>query len=288
MAQGMIYTYKYSQFAFLDINNYPAGIDTTPNTVSTPAVSNAYLYDKPVDIPGLALTYGAVQGLGGGIIWTQRITGLTGIADVTMSMSALDETLEGFWSNTTPDTTTVSGVTAMTRNAAGTVFPPMMSLHTFMYSEDGSTDVKYLTKVYLNVQHKNSAGEGSSQGDGTNPNVINRDFTTNYNTRTAWGELFSAATLNVERNQDLEMWVKSDHPMALATYWDDGIATSFVVGRKLFSSTVADNFIFKNGVDNSSAVSAIAPTTGTFTVTAGTANDIWTILYQTQNDMEAV
>ena len=288
MAQGMIYTYKYSQFAFLDSNNYSGGIDSTPDTVTPPVVSNAYLYDKPVDIAGLALTYGAVQGQGGGIIWTRRITGLTDIADVTMTMSALDETLEGFWNNTVPDITTVVGITAMTRNAAGTVFPPMMSLHTFMYSEDGSTNVKYLTKVYLNVQHKNSGGEGSSQGDGTNPNAITREFTANFNTRTAWGELFSTATLNAERNQDLEMTLISDHPLALATYWDDGTATSFVVGRKLFSSTVAANFIFKNGVDNSSVVSAIAPTTGTFTITPGTVNDIWTILYQTQDDMEAV
>lgn len=288
MAQGMIYTYKYSQFAFLDSNNYPAGIDDTPNSVSTPAVSNAYLYDKPVDIAGLALTFGKVQGQGGGIIWTQRITGLTDIADVTMTMSALDDTLEGFWSNITPDTTTVTGITALTRNAAGTTFPPMISLHTFLYSEEGSTDVRYMTKVYLNVQHKNTGGEGASQGDGTNPNAVTRDFTANYNTRTAWGELFSAATLNPEKNKDLEMTLFSDHPLALATYWDDGIATSFVVGRKLFSTTVADNFIFKNGVDNSSAVSAINATTGTFTNTAGTANDIWTILYQTQDDMEAV
>ena len=288
MAQGMIYTYKYSQFGFLDGSGYHAGIDSTPDTVTPPAVSNAYLYDKPIDIAGLALTFGKVQGQGGGIIWTQRLTGLTEIADVVMNMSALDDTLEAFWANITPDTTTVTGITALARNAAGTTFPPMISLHTFLYSEEGSTNVRYMTKVYLNVQHKNTAGEGASQGDGTNPNAIAREFTARYNTRTVWGELFSAATLDVEKDKDLEMTLFTDHPLALATYWDDGIATDFVVGRKLFSSTVAANFIFKNGVDNSSDVSAIAPTTGEFTVTPGSAADIWIILYQAQDDMEAV
>lgn len=281
MAAGLIGTYKYSQFAFLNASNYPGGVETDPDNVTPPVLSDAYLYDKIIDVSGMAITYGKRQGFGGGRIWTQRVTGVTDIGDVTLNLSAYDTTLEGFWKGITPDTATISGVTVMTRNAEFTVLPPMMNLHAFEFDDDDGTS-SWFNEIYLNVQHKDISGVASGQGDGQNPNPLVREFTPNRSNRTAWGELWSAYTaLDVTNDVDYVMQIITPNPLALAAYFDDGTAITFTVGRQLSSATPGDHFIYKNGVENSGDVSLIVPTTGVFTIAAGTANDVWTILYQT-------
>jgi hypothetical protein len=283
MAIGLPGTYKYSQYAFLTSEKYPAGIETDPDNVTAPTLSDAHLYDKPIDVSGMTITYGKIQGLGGGRIWTQKVTGVTDIGDVTLNLSALDTTLETFWNGTSPDTATITNVEVVARNTEFTNFPNMINLHAVEFCLDDGSSV-WLNLIYLNVQHKDVSGISSSQGDGQNPNPLAREFTPNRSTRTAWGELWSAySAIEVENDVDYTMAIISPNPLALASYWDDGIATTFTVGRQLSSATVANHFIFKNGVDNGSGVTTIVPTTGVFTITPGTADDIWTILYQTDN-----
>lgn len=285
MVQGLIGTYKYSQFAFRDSSGYPKGVDSTPDAVSNGTVLNAYLYDKGIDISGMSVTYDTRQGQGGGKIWVKRVSGVSDVGDITLNMSAYDTTLDGYFKGQTPDATTNTNMIISSRNVNKLTLPAFVSVHAFEFDNaDGSA--MWLNRVILNGQFKQVSGIGSGQGSGTNPNPLTYECTPNKSSRAPWGQLLSANTnLDVADDSDYELWIYSRYPLALATYIDDGAASSFAVAYKVATGEdKADCLIFKNGSTAQSAVSGITNATGAFAITAGTAADIWCVLYPTEFD----
>jgi len=278
MVAGLIGSYKYSQYAFRDSSGYAIGQESDPDNASAGTTTHAYLYDKPISLAGIALTYGIREGRGGAKIWTRKVVGVEGVDNAALELSAYDTVLDGYFKGITPDVTTNSSHTIMARNSNLTTPAAFVSLHSYEFDiDDGSS--KWINHVILNQQIVEPPGRSTGQESGTNPNPLSYEIVPNDSSRNVFGQLWSAANLTVADDSDKEMFIISDKPLGMTTYIDDGVATEFITGYRPTSAVVGDHFFFTNGVV--STPSAINATTGAVTITAATSGDIWLALYQT-------
>lgn len=285
MAIGLIGTYKSSMYAHRDSSGYHMGTLVTPDAPVSGTVYGAHLYDKHIDIGGIALTFEKRQGFAGAKIWVQRTVGISDISDMAVNMSGFDSTLDGFIKGYVPDVTTVPVATGISRNASNPTPPKMVSVHHIEFdNEDGSS--QWLSLFVLNAQFKDEGGTPAGQASGQNPNPLAYAATIDFSNRLPWGELFSAsANVNVNDDKDITFGIIANNRYAMTAYIDDGIATTYKLPFLPSSATVADHYVFSNGV--ALVPSLIVTTTGIVTIAAGTDQDIVQHLYPIGNTFTA-
>lgn len=284
MSIGLIGTYKSSMYAHRDSNGYHMGVLTTPDAPVAGTVYGAYLYDKHIDIGGIALTYEKRQGFAGAQIWTQRTVGISDISDMAVNMSGFDTVLDGYIKGYTPDATTVSSAIVVARNASQTTPPKLVSSHHIEFdNEDGSA--QWMTLFVMNAQFKDEGGMAAGQSSGQNPNPLAYAATIDFSSRLPWGQTFVASNLSVAKDKDITIGIVSNYRYAMTAYIDDGSATTYKLPYLPASSTVGDHFVFSNGTVLTP--SGINTSTGVVTITAGTSGDIIQHLYPVGNDFTA-
>jgi hypothetical protein len=263
-------------YAHRDSNGYPMGSLVTPDAPANGTVYGAYLYNKHISIGGATQAIETRSGRAGGKTWTKKVVGFSDIADFPVEMSGKDTTLESFFQGYTPDTTTV-GTAIVTAPGEFSDSPPkFLSVHHMEYDNaDGSSE--WLSLNYLNAQFSDATGIAAGQGSGENPNPFTWNGTPDFSLRAPWGQLFSASNLTLSDDRATSIAIYSQWRYAMATYIDDGAATTFTLPYLPASSVVTNSFVFKNGV--ATAPASISTSTGIVTITAGTAADIWVVLY---------
>lgn len=258
------------------------GDDTSPDTVSNGSAVHAYLYDKAISVGGLGKTFDIIQGKGGGRIWVRAVQGISDIANIPLQLSGYDNVLEGYWNESTVDSTTNTNVDIAAQNHENPNPPRFISLHSSeLHLTDGTS--KWLTRVLLNGQVVQPSGKTQTEQGGVNPNPLDYEIVAKRSTRLPWGQLFSAnSNISTYDNADYEIFLEADYPYAITTYIDDGTATAdaFTLGYAPAVTTVANSFVYNEGVDDSSNVSIAA--NGNVSLTAANdAGDIMVVVYPT-------
>lgn len=278
MSQGLLGTYKSSMYAFRDSNGYPVGENITPDTTTPGTVYGAYLYDKHTTLGASVPSFETRFGRSGGKIWTKKVVGISDIGNFSVEMAGLDTTLEGYLKGYTPDVTTVTTAIGLVPNEVPDVLPKFVSAHHMEFDNaDGSPE--WLSLFYLNSQFTDTSGIAAGQGSGENPNPLSYEGVPDYSLRAPWGQLFSAAASNLTVTDDKAQSVAviSQWRYAIATYIDDGAATTYTLPFLPASAVVGNHYVFRNGT--AITPSGIVTTTGVVTITAGTSGDVIVHLY---------
>lgn len=271
-----------AQISFRNTNGYPMGQDTTPNSVSNGAVAHAYKITGPVAATAPSPTREIATFRGGMVTLGQRGLGTSDFGTFDFTTSAYDEVLEAFISGATNDATNFG--TANIASAPNTNNASLPQFHLCLSSgwQDASGTNKYMHWFYPNVQIY-PALISANQDGGVNPGAVTYTVVPSSSTRTTAGYLFSATGMAITDNADVVWRLRTDNRISWTTYIDDGSATSFVVGYRPTNSENAGavNVFTKQGVTNHANVAAFSTTTGATTHTAGTAADVWVVIYET-------
>ena len=280
MTQALVSTFRNLRIAFRDANGYPMGTDSTPDAVTNGTSTNAYYYDKPIDIGGVTIERPTISGRGGGKVWVRRIANVGEPSNASLNLSAYDSVLNGYIVGTTPDTTTNANFEVVARNSRKASPPAFIVMATTNLAlADGSE--KFLHRIYLNAQINLATEANSSQGTGENPNPLAYEIVPNYSSRLPWGQLISAnSNLSIVDDSDISIEVLADYQLAFTTYVDDGSSTSdaFQLPYTPATTTIAEFLVYNEGVDDSSNVSVAADGQVSLTA-ANTAGDIMVIFY---------
>ena len=281
--------YEFSQLAFLDQDNFPMGVDTSPDTVVNGEDTGAYVYDANISLAGFTKTIDTIQFKGGAKVWGKYPIGVSDIGDIAVSMSGEDPTLASYFNNSLVDTTTNSNHTAWTPSHSNTEFPNFISVHhTRYHNVDG--DTKWRNYVILNHTVKESTSPALSDSGGTNPNPVGYEFVPTRSNRLPWGQLISAnANISVEGDRLYVYVIESDNPLLIHTYIDDNSGTSdaFTLDYLPATTTTANHYIYQEGVDDSSNIAIAAD--GDVTITApNDAGDRVVIVYEAQYPLSLI
>lgn len=278
--RGFIAGFFHAQVAMRNSSGYPMGSDTTPNTVANLEVKHAYKLTGPVETAVPAPTRDIATFRGGLGILGQRAMGVSDLGSFDLTLSAYDETFHAMVSGSTVDVATHTELAMTAPNMARADLPQLILLLTIGIQNDSGTN-EFLNIIYNNVQI-GPAIPAAGQDSGVNPRPQVYTVTPSLSDRMGHGMLYSASALAVQDNRDVGVMIRYLYPLALTSYIDDGIATTFVVGYRPVSTNATNtiNVVLKNGVKTNPT--SIVTTTGVVTITAGTAADVWSVLYPTE------
>lgn len=276
---GYISGLFHAWVATRNTNGYPMGSDTTPNVVANGETKNAYKLIGPVEAAVPAPTRDIATFRGGLTILGQRAMGVSDFGSFDLTLSGFDETFHAMVSGSTVDVSTHTELAITSPNFANASLPQLILGLSIGLQTDGG-DNQYLTVVFHNVQIA-PALPTAGQDSGVNPRPLVYTVTPSLSNRTGWGMLYSATGLGVQNNTDVCAYVRYTHPMMLATYIDNGAATTFTLSYRPVSTNATNttNIVLRNGAKVNPT--SISDTTGVVTITAATAGDIWTVLYPT-------
>jgi hypothetical protein len=279
---GHLAGFYHAQVMIRDSNGYPKGSLATPNSPVNGTAYHAYKITGPVSASAPTPTREIATFRGGMVTLGQRALGTSDFGTFDFTTSAMDEVLDALFGGSSNDTTNFG-----TANVAGAPNTMNANLPQFILAltagfqtSDGTN--RFMTWFYPNVQIA-PPGYPISQDGGVNPNPTAFTVIPSASTRTAQGYLFSATTMGLSENKDIVHRLRTDNPIAITTYVDDGSATTIAVGYRPTNSEHAGavNIFTKNGVKADDQVSGFSTTTGATTHTAGSAGDIWVITYET-------
>jgi len=260
---------------------YPMGQLATPDAPVQLTVYGGYKIPGIVGwVPPVPTAEIAVRKAGQKILGQSRL-GISSFGEGQLTLSDLDETFLQIIGASTPDVATHTEHSMSSSNSQAFDLPQLFLTVIGGFQNDGGTN-KFLTSSYINVQVQ-PIDTPMSQGAGDNPNAMTFSVIPSTSLRMPTGMLFSAAALAVQDNKDFN-WRdhnSSNKGVAIDTYIDDGIATTFTLTYKPFSTDATNitNIVTKNGV--ATAPTSIVTTTGVVTITPGTADDIWVVVYPT-------
>lgn len=274
------------QIMFRDSNGYPQGIDSTPNVISTPATSSAYLVPGLIDITPNTPVYPKVNNQGGGEIINVTPTPSKDYGKPAFTLSQRDETLEAFVSASTLDLATNTARAQRGDNVNRTVFPTfMVVMGIFVTLENGDDVWDHYIYPKATIVKTAEATAGQITGDVTNPNPLTYELDLSLSSRDIDGMLFSGKGMLLTGNKDARLFHRAASRLAYTTYNADGVATSFILGFRPISTDAtgsAENNIALNGTQT--AVTSVTLATGVVDLTApgaGSDGDIITTEYET-------
>lgn len=267
-----------AQVAILDSTGYPMGTLITPDSPTPGTVYTPYLIPSVVDYTAPTPTSDEASSRAGMKLRGRVDLGVTDHGIGTLQMSELDDVFDALVMKTVIDVTTATNI----RHRAANSLRIATRRFLLMLSQAAVTSdsvVKYNTFYLTNVWFR-SPRQSSNAASGVNPNNRSYEVMIRTNTRLPWGQLYSANSVAVTGNADTEGGLYASAPVALATYVDDGSATSFTFPYLPDSSenAGADNIFFKNGATAHASVSAFSVSTGVVTNTAGSSGDKWVVL----------
>ena len=274
------------QVMFRDASGYPQGIDSTPDTISTPATSSAYLVQGLIDVTPNTPTYPTVTNQGGGEIINKTPVSAIDYGIPSFTLSQRDETLEAFISASTLDLATNTARAKRGDNVTRTTFPSFMVVMGVLVTlESGVEHWDHYIFPNCTIRKTGEAGMAQVTGDVTNPNPLTYELDLSLATRDVDGMLISASTRALTGNKDARLFSRAASRLAYTTFNADGVATSFILGYRPINTDAtgaAENNIAIAGVQQ--AVTSVTLATGVVDITspgAGSDGDIYTVEYET-------
>lgn len=263
------------QIARLSSAGYPMGQLVTPDAPVNGTVYSPYVVPAPIEYTPASSTEEEAHGKARGKIRGRMPLGVSDLGTGTLTLSEFDDTFDPLVMGTTRDTTTATAGVAVTSNRGRNTPRKFLVGFTPAALAVDST-IKYATIWKWGYFTRSELGANS--GTGENPNNLSYTFYPTLSLRTPFGQLFSAAAVAPDNGSDAEYIQKDTYPMALTTYVDDGSGTSILQAYTPYYSehAGAHNLFYKNGVENKANVSSLS--SKTWTVTAGTAADVWCIM----------
>lgn len=265
------------QIAILDDDNFPMGTLVTPNAPVNGTEYNPYVVPSIVEFAPAQPTYANAFSYAGQKIRGRRPLGVTDFGVGTVTLSEFDDVFDALVMGYTIDTTTATDVRVTGSNALRVQQRRFMVAFTAGATPSDSAP-NYLTKVLLNVYFERQP-VGTNQNGGQNPNNVVYNMYANTSTRTAWGQLQSAATVNVDGDADTEMALYYTMPFMFMTYVDDGEASTFTLPYAAGATehAGATNIFFQEGTIAHDQVSGVSGST--VTITAQDAGDRWVVWF---------
>jgi hypothetical protein len=274
------------QVMFRDANGYPQGVDTTPDTISTPATSSAYLVPGLIDVTPNTPTFPVVTNQGGGEIINKTPVSAIDYGVPTFTLSQRDETLESFISASTLDLATNTARAQRGWNVTRTTFPSFMVVFgTLVTLASGVEHWDHYIFPNCTIRKTGEAGMAQVTGDVTNPNPFTYALDLSLATRDIDGMPYSSKTVALTGNKDARFYHRAASRLAYTTFNADGVDTSFILGYRPVNTDAtgaAENNIALNGVQQ--AVTSVTLATGVVDITspgAGSDGDIYTVEYET-------
>lgn len=257
----------YLWIAFRDSDGYPEGSNTTPNTRTVNTAYHAYRVKHPVSFTPPAPSYETATRRGGMKLVGQRDLGLSDYGVGTIVLDSFDEQFHAYITETSVDTSTMSGWDITTAGDTESARPQLIVGLTIGVTTEAGTD-EFMTVIFHNATIR-PAKPASSQEGGVNPNPLSYELVPNVSSRTGIGRLYSAMAFNIVENNDTFMLVRHDDPIFVSTYIANGVATTFVLAYRPTSSDAtgaANNSITNEGA--TLAVTSVNTTTGVVTFSA--------------------
>lgn len=278
---GMIAGAYNIMIATRDSSGYPVGQNATPDTKVQNTVYSPYKAKYMVSFTPPEPTLAIATRRGGMAQRGKRYLGVEDFGEFEITMDGFDETFHALISDTTVDSTTLTGWSTTALNAGLARPPKLCLLMTAGYTDDTGD-------IYLNVFFNNVTiaprPVGSSQEGGVNPNPLTYTVVPDTSSRRVDGRLYSALTNQpVRDNSDIGWHVKQTYEMAFSTFIGNAAATTFTLPYKPIYSDVTgalNNSITVNGT--STAVTTISTATGVVTFSAApAANAVVVVTYPT-------
>jgi hypothetical protein len=266
--------------AIVDSDGYPMGTLQTPDSPVNGTVYNPLKIELSSNTTPTP-TIDIAQFRHGQSIIGQRALGTSDFGTFQIELAAYNEDFNRLIGGSAVDEATASGLNITAPNTGNADLPQLMLGIAYGYQLDSGTN-KHLTVIYTNVQISPVIPSVGQEG-GVNPGALTYDVTPSQATRTPAGLLFSATSLAVQDNKDVSIAFNYADPITIATWSDDGSATTITVAYRPTSGAVdgSINIFTDEGVEDSANVSAFSTTTGATTHTAADAGDRRVILYPT-------
>jgi len=253
----------------------------TPDSPVVNTVYDAYYLQDPVETTVPNATVDIATFRTGLTIRGQRAMGVSDFGSFTLTLGTYDETFNAIVGGSAVDESTASGLNITSPNMGNADIPQcVLGLSIGIQTTDGTN--KYITQMWSNVQIKTVIPSGGLDS-GTNARSLEYTVTPSLSTRTATGLLFSATSLAVKNNKDLMIQIIHTAPITVATWADNGSATTVTTAYLPVSAAVdgSINIFTDQGVEDSANVSAFSITTAATTHTAADSGDIRVITYPT-------
>ena len=268
----------YMWLAFMDVNGYPVGQNSAPDTKVNGTVYAPYVVEGFVTVTSPTPTYTVLKRRAGQRTTGSAVIGIEDYSSFALTLSDMDETFNAMIRKAAVDAALATNTTISPANLGQKRFPRFVAGFIGGGLDDDSNTVR-VTLIYNNVQIRGGwPGINAISGEQTNPNPLEYTLDLSLSTRTGLGYLYSATALAVEDNEDGAVLLRNqNYGYMLNTYIDDGSATSFTLSHRpaVNEHAGATNYFTKNGVTNHTGVSNVNTTTAVVTNTAGAASDIW-------------
>lgn len=272
--------YEFSQYAFLNSDGYPMGVDTSPDAVTNGADTGAYVYTRNISLGGFSKSYETFQAKGGGTIWAKHVIGVSDVSNMPLSLSGEDAVLQSYWNGSTVDTTTNSNNTGFSPNHGNSDFPNFISVHCSRY-HDANGNTKWRNHFILNHTVIQPSSPQQSDSGGTNPNPLSFELVPTRSNRLPWGQLFADnANITVQDDRAYEYILESEYPYGIHTYIDDnsGTTDAFTLQYVPAVTTAGYFYIYNNGSEDGSNHAVAAD--GDVTIsTPNAAGSITVVIY---------
>lgn len=271
------------QVAKANSSGYPVGQVADPETIANGTEMHAYRCKSFVSATAPAVSSLEVTFTGGMKVRGKRNLGLSDFGSFTLTLGSFDDAFAALVLGSTIDTSSMGTAQRLFAPNHNLASKQKFWLLMTAGAQNADTGADGFMHFAYYGQFKLNHAEISS-GVGVNPMPMVYDFVPTQTNRLINGKLFSASSLAVEDNAD---WVHSWHSLyrvGLSSYKDDASDTSITVGYRPVTSDNDNsyNVFTKNGADNAANVSGFSTSTGVATVTAGTAADMWVIVYTTR------
>jgi hypothetical protein len=262
---------------------YSYGQLNTDTAVSTPATSHAYLIRDPKTSGVPQISREVLTLTGGDTIKGARMFGPSSIDSFQITTTTLDADLVALVTRTSVDQTTNDVWSEVGFNYGLGNLPNVgLSLHANFQTIDESCDTlqKWFNLIFPSCQISPQYPTPSFQAEAdmtwqVQPSMVGKRPN---------GDAFDS-NLGLENNQDLAYAIISDYPVALTTWFADGIATTFNTAYRPMSTTVTvnstQNHFAVNGTPT--ALTSIVIASGLATAAAaGSDGDVNVLMYETQ------
>lgn len=281
-----IHSPKYLQAAFLSSAGYAMGQQTSPDSVSNGVTTSPLLLRNLMLSTDAEPTRDTITEYGGSEVRQQGFVGVSDFGSGTFQLSSRDATFESYFKGTTVDTATITGHRMVADNTNQVVVPKMMLLFTFRNDDrDDTTTPPTITPRYISRLVFAQVTKGAlsvQQGGGVNPNPLSYSFVPSPAYRIHTGDLFTTTGMTVVNNSDTGITIEHTNPISFTTFTEaSSPAGTFITGYRPLTdqATTSDKRLTKNG--SSASITTLSTTTGVITFTAGTAGQIFILVYET-------
>lgn len=287
MAQGNVYGFSALQLWKRGSDGYAYGQIADITAPGTNVTSHAYAMFDGISATLPEVTRALAEFRGGSVHQGSAFMGTERLAPVPVELSNYDDTLNTLVGNGNADTTTVSGWTISginEQNPSPTQLGAMLTLR--FQSRASGTDGD---NMYLNVLMPNCTGVYSrvsaiTQNGGENPSPSRLTLALAAASKHPTGVAFGSNQGWYNSRTSL-YFIVTAYPLAVSSYFADGVATTFILGYRPKYSTVTtgntNNWTAKNGT--ATAATSINTTTGVVTLAAaGSSGDKHVVIYPTE------